>query len=266
MPRGVVAPSCEGGAKGAVAERVAMALPSDDDVDGQHDNVVDFELRSFGRRRGRKLSPRQTRLMAELLPRISPRIGMQPPADLAEGLFGPEITDVWLEIGFGGGEHLIWQAGHHRNIGLIGAEPFEDGVVKVLAAIEEQALNNVRVHAEDARDLLRWLPAASIGRAFILFPDPWPKRKHVKRRLINPQLLGQLARVMRPGAELRIGTDIGDYARTILMAFQGTDAFRWTAEGLEDWRQQPADWPPTRYQEKAGREGRRCAFLQFLRR
>ena len=113
---------------------------------------------------------------------------------------------------------------------------------------------------------MRWLPEGSIGQAFILFPDPWPKRKHLKRRLINPQLLGQLARVLRPGAELRIATDIGDYARTILMAFQGTDAFRWTAEGPADWQQQPEDWPATRYQEKAGREGRRCAFLRFLRR
>ncbi len=227
--------------------------------DGTHD------LRSFGRRRGRKLSPRQSRLMAELLPRIAPPLGEPPPNDLAQAIFGTDITDVWLEIGFGGGEHLIWQAAHNRSIGLIGAEPFEDGVVKVLAAIEEQALSTVRVHAEDARDLMRWLPAASIGRAFILFPDPWPKRKHVKRRLINPQLLAQLARVMRTGAELRIATDIGDYARTILMAFQGTDAFRWTAESPADWRQQTADWPTTRYQEKAGREGRRCAFLRFHR-
>lgn len=243
-----------------------MALPSDDDVSVPHDDNADLELRSYGRRRGRKFSPRQARLMAELLPRIAPPLSTPPPADLAQAMFGPGITDVWLEIGFGGGEHLIWQARNNLTTGLIGAEPFEDGVVKVLAAIEEQALGNIRIHAEDARDLLRWLPVASIGRAFILFPDPWPKRRHVKRRLINSQLLGQLARVMRPGAELRIATDIGDYARTILMAFQGADAFRWTAEGPADWRRQPADWPATRYQEKARREGRACSFLRFQRR
>lgn len=225
-----------------------------------------LELRSYGRRRGRKFSPRQARLMSDLLPLVSPPMTAPAPADLARGLFGAEVRDVWLEIGFGGGEHLIWQAVHNTHVGVIGAEPFEDGVVKVLAAIEDRALRNIRVHGDDARDLLRWLPEASIGRAFILFPDPWPKRRHAKRRLINVQLLAQLARVLRPGAELRIGTDIGDYARTILMAFQASDAFRWLATGPADWRLPPVDWPSTRYQEKAGREGRRCCFLRFVRR
>jgi tRNA (guanine-N7-)-methyltransferase len=185
--------------------------------------------------------------------------------DLAATLFSPRVADVWLEIGFGGGEHLLWQARHRANIGFIGAEPFEDGVVKVLAEIEDQQRSNVKIHAGDARDLLRWLPPASLGRVFILFPDPWPKRRHMKRRLVNTRLLAMLARVMRPGAELRIGTDIGDYARTILMAFQASDAFEWSARSPADWRQRPADWPPTRYEEKAIREGRRCCYLRFLR-
>jgi tRNA (guanine-N7-)-methyltransferase len=202
--------------------------------------------------------------MREVLPRVSPPLIDAPPRDPTQ-LFAPPVRDVWLEIGFGGGEHLLWQARHNADIGLIGAEPFEDGVVKVLAEIEEQHRTNVRVHADDARDLLRWLPPGCLGRVFILFPDPWPKRRHVKRRLVNTRLLALLARTMRPGAELRIATDIGDYARTILMAIQASDAFEWTARTPADWRDRPQDWPPTRYGEKAYREGRRCCYLRFNR-
>ena len=244
-------------------------MSEDINIDGAPVGVTgdaDLELRSFGRRRGRKLSPRQARLMAQLLPRISPQLDTPPPSDLAHGLFGPGKGDVWLEIGFGGGEHLLWQARHNPDVGLIGAEPFEDGVVRVLAAIEDDGLGNIRVHADDVRDLLRWLPPASLGRAFVLFPDPWPKRKHQKRRLVNAHLLSLLSRAMRPGAELRIATDIGDYARTILMAFQASGDFEWTANSAVDWRVRPADWPSTRYEEKAVREGRRSCYLRFLRR
>jgi tRNA (guanine-N7-)-methyltransferase len=127
----------------------------------------------------------------------------------------------------------------------------------VLSAIDEGRLANVRVSSEDARAVLRWLPPASLARAFILFPDPWPKKRHVKRRLINGSLLDELARVMRPGAELRIATDIGDYLRTILLAFHGHASFAWQAAGPQDWRERGPDWPPTRYEAKAEREGRR---------
>jgi tRNA (guanine-N7-)-methyltransferase len=222
------------------------------------------DLRSYGRRRGRKLSPRQERLIREILPRVSPRLADAPPRDPAL-LFAPPVREVWFEIGFGGGEHLLWQAHHHADIGFLGAEPFEDGVVKVLAEIEDQHRTNVKIHADDARDLLRWLPPACLGRVFILFPDPWPKRRHLKRRLVNARLLSLLARVMRPGAELRIATDIGDYARTILTALQASDAFEWVARSPADWRERPADWPATRYEKKAHREGRRCYYLRFDR-
>ncbi len=214
------------------------------------------ELRSFGRRRGRKRSPRQEHLMAAVLPRLA--------VDLVQPLAGTS-ADVWLEIGFGGGEHLVWQAVHHPGITLIGCEPFEDGVVKVLSVVEAQGLANVRLHADDCRPLLRALPEASIARAFVLFPDPWPKRKHVKRRLVSSALLDQLAHVMTAGAELRLATDIGDYARTMLIALMAHPSFRWTAEGPTDWRDRPADWPPTRYQAKAIREGRPCNFFRFVR-
>ncbi|MGE0767313.1 MAG: tRNA (guanosine(46)-N7)-methyltransferase TrmB [Hyphomicrobiaceae bacterium] len=203
--------------------------------------------------------------MRELLPRRAPPVATEQPASLG-GLFGRDVREVWLEIGFGGGEHLLWQAGQNPDVGLIGAEPFEDGVVKVLSAIEDDHLDNVLVHADDARLLLHWLPGASVNRAFILFPDPWPKRRHLKRRLVNSHLLRLLAHVLAPGSELRIGTDIGDYARTILMAFQRSGEFEWQVEGPDDWRQRPSDWPSTRYEQKAHREGRCCYYFRFIRR
>ena len=172
---------------------------------------------------------------------------------------------TWLEIGFGGGEHLIWQADANPDVGLIGCEVFEDGVVKALSAIEEGGLANVRLSTEDARELLRHLPDASLDRVFILFPDPWPKKRHVKRRLVNRGLFDHLARVMRPGGELRIGTDIADYLRTMLLAARGRADFAWQVQGPRDWRLRPTDWPQTRYEAKAVREGRRCYFLRFIR-
>ena len=220
------------------------------------------ELRSFGRRRGRKLSARQQHLLDEMLPRVSlPEVA---PGSLTQ-LFAPPKSRAWLEIGFGGGEHLVWQARANVDVGLIGCEVFEDGVVKVLSVIDEAKLGNVLLSTEDAREVLRRLPAASLDRVFILFPDPWPKKRHVKRRLINRALVDQLALVMRSGAELRIGTDIGDYLRTLLLAMRAHPAFVWQAHGPVDWRVHPADWPPTRYEAKAGQEGRRCYFLRFTR-
>jgi len=231
---------------------------------GKPVSFVQGELRSFGRRRGRKLSVRQDQLMAELLPTLSVDPQSPAPRDL-EGLFPEGVASVWLEIGFGGSEHLIWQAKANPNVGLIGCEPFEEGVVKALAAIDEGQLTNVRLLMDDVRPLLRWLPERSLSRVFILFPDPWPKKRHHKRRLFSPDLLRLLARVMAPGAELRLGTDIGDYVRTALLAVAGTSDFRWAAEGPADWRERPADWPQTRYEGKAGREGRRCYFFRFIR-
>jgi tRNA (guanine-N7-)-methyltransferase len=222
------------------------------------------ELRSFGRRKGRTLSPRQQRMMATLLPRLQVDLTKAPPRDVG-ALFDPAPGQVWLEIGFGGAEHLLWQAQHNDGVGLIGCEPFADGVAKALVAIEEKSLTNIRLHPDDARDLLRWLPVASIDRVFILFPDPWPKRRHVKRRLVNKELLAALAQVMRPGAELRIATDIADYLRTILIAFSAQRDFAWCCEAPADWSRRAADWPPTRYEGKALREGRRCYYLSFVR-
>lgn len=225
-----------------------------------NDSPTRTELRSFGRRRGRKISPHQKRLLDELLPRIA--VDLTRPA--TEQIHGGS-KPTWLEIGFGGAEHLIWQAERNRDVQLIGCEPFEEGVVKALGAIEEKSLDNILLHADDARAVLRWLPASSLQRCFILFPDPWPKKRHVKRRLISPPTLALLARVMKPGAELRIGTDIGDYARTVLLAMLTTPHFEWQARGAGDWRVRPDDWPETRYEAKAVREGRCRYYLRFRR-
>jgi tRNA (guanine-N7-)-methyltransferase len=203
-------------------------------------------------------------MLAEVGPGVRPDIAGPPPASAA-ALFAVPVSQVWLEIGFGGGEHLVWQAQHHPQVGIIGCEPFEEGVVKVLALIEEQGIANIQVHPDDVRPLLRWLPAGVLDRAFVLFPDPWPKMRHRKRRLVATPLLDQLARVLKPGAELRLATDIGDYARTMLAALMRHPEFRWTATGPSDWRKRPADWPPTRYEAKALREGRRCTYLRFAR-
>jgi len=222
------------------------------------------ELRSYGRRRGRKPSPRQALLLERELPRFAIRLSQSPPVKLGE-LFAPPVAEVWLEIGFGGAEHLIWQARANPRVGCIGCEPFTDGVVKALSAIVEANLANVRLYAEDARPLLRWLPDAGIARTFILFPDPWPKKRHHKRRLVSRATLAELARIMRPGAELRIATDIDDYARAILLAVRQQPSFRWTAEGPADWRERGTDWPSTRYEQKALSQGGRCTFFRFQR-
>ncbi len=222
------------------------------------------ELRSFGRKRGRRLSARQQSLLDDVLPRLALDRTDPSPRSLP-ALFAPPVREVWLEIGFGGAEHLLWQARHSPEVGLIGCEVFEDGVVKALTGVEEDALANVRLSSDDARDLLRWLPPASLGRVFVLFPDPWPKKRHLKRRLVTRAVLDLVARAMAPGAELRIATDIGDYARTILLAARGHPALAWQAEGAQDWRERPADWPQTRYEAKASGEGRRCYFLRFFK-
>lgn len=221
-------------------------------------------LRSFGRRKGKPLSPRQERLARDVLPRVGLPIEAPPPEPLS-GLFAVPTSETWLEIGFGGAEHLVWQAKSNPAVGLIGIEPYLNGVVKALDAIETLCLRNLRIMAGDARDALAWLPAASIARVFVLFPDPWPKKKHKKRRLLNAQTLGAIARVLRRGGELRLGSDIPDYVAQMLEVTLRTGAFRWLAERPADWRERPDDWPQTRYEAKARAAGRTCAYLRFER-
>jgi len=224
------------------------------------------DLRSFGRKRGRSLSARQRALLEHELPRFKLDLENPPPKKL-ENLFDLEVTSLWLEIGFGAAEHLIWQARENPQTGIIGCEPYIDGVVKALSAINEHGLKNIRLHDDDVRDALRWLPPACLDRVFILFPDPWPKARHRKRRLVNLQMFQHLAHTMAPGAQLIIATDIKDYARTILIAAQKADEeFLWQADSPQDWRTRPGLWPPTRYEQKAAREGRTPYFFTFQRR
>ena len=232
---------------------------------GKDDNArTHFEIRSFGRRRSRPLSARQQRLMGELLPKVVIRPTAIAPADISS-IFAAEVDECWLEIGFGGAEHLIAQARQHQNVGFIGSEPFEDGVVKALSEIEAHSLKNVRLYTDDIRHILSWLPANSISRTFILFPDPWPKKRHHKRRLVNKATLKALARTMPQGARLRIATDIGDYVRTIFTAINTSSGFQWLASGRSDWQNPPDDWIPTRYEQKAKQQGRCCYYLEFER-
>jgi tRNA (guanine-N7-)-methyltransferase len=210
------------------------------------------------------LSARKERLVGEVLPRLRLDLKSPAPARLAE-LFEVPVKEVWLEIGFGSGEHLLWQAEHNPAVGFIGCEPFINGVASLLGAIEDRGLKTIRVHEGDAREVLAWLPARSISRIFILFPDPWPKKRQLKRRLFSPGLVNELARVLSPGGELRFASDSGDYAAQVLLLMRRSGAFTWTAERAADWRERPADWPETRYERKALSEGRQPVYLRFRR-
>ncbi|MGI8724290.1 MAG: tRNA (guanosine(46)-N7)-methyltransferase TrmB [Methyloceanibacter sp.] len=221
-------------------------------------------LRSYGRRKAKPLGERKTRLMDQLLPRLRLDLAQAPPR--VSELFPQTVREIWLEIGFGSGEHLLWQAEHHSDIGFIGCEPFINGMASLLGAVEDRGITNIRVHDGDARDALAWLPEASIGRIFILFPDPWPKLRHRKRRLVSPETVPALARVLKQGGDIRFASDVGDYAAQALLAFQAGGQFDWLAERAGDWRMRPQDWPETRYERKAVSDGRRSAYLRFRRR
>jgi tRNA (guanine-N7-)-methyltransferase len=181
-------------------------------------------------------------------------------------LFTPPRERLWLEIGFGGGEHLAWQAAANPEIGLIGVEPFLDGVARLLRAIETDGLANIRLFTDDARLLLDRLPEASLERIFVLFADPWPKKRHWKRRIIAPATTARFADLLKDGGELRVATDDPGYRRWILAHLLAEPRLEWQVTGPDDWRTRPADWPPTRYEEKALAAGRRPVFLRFLRR
>ena len=264
----------------------------------------------YGRRKGPKLSAHQTQLVETLLSKLAltPEPGRDP-----RNYFNGDVKDVWLEVGFGGGEHFLWQAQHHADIGMIGAEPYLNGIAKLLSSLapaggegrgegvagrqkpesrnqnhavdasnsefERQSSDvehpphpdplplrgrgNIRIYTGDARDIIDALPDASLGRVFILFPDPWPKTRHHKRRFVQTELLDALARVMRRGAELRFASDDAPYMEWTLERLMAHPAFAWTARGPSDWLTRPEDWPPTRYEAKALHG--KPAYLRFLR-
>ena len=202
-------------------------------------------LRTFGRIRSRVIKPRQAALMTSLLPEVSVPEGPFDPRVLA-----PAATEVWLEIGFGGGEHLAAQAARRPETLLLGAEPFLNGVASALRHLQEARLANVRLHAGDARDLMACLPDACLDRVFILFPDPWPKLRHNKRRLIQPDFVAEAARLLKAGGRLRFATDWADYADQALATLRRSAHFEWLAEQAADWSRPPADHVTTRYEEK----------------
>ncbi|WP_068109825.1 tRNA (guanine(46)-N(7))-methyltransferase TrmB [Tropicimonas marinistellae] len=221
----------------------------------------------YGRRHGKTLRSSQKGYLDEDLDKLSPGPvdwEVNPdraPLDLA-ARFG--AREIWLEIGFGGGEHMVHQAVQHPDAAIIGCEPFINGVAMLLGKIRAAGAKNVAVHPGDARDLFDVLPAASISRAFLLYPDPWPKKKHHRRRFVTPEHLEPLARVLKPGAEFRVATDIPDYVRQTLEQVPA-HGFTWTAEGPTDWRAPWDDWLSTRYEQKALREGRVPHYLTFVR-
>jgi tRNA (guanine-N7-)-methyltransferase len=203
----------------------------------------------------------QADLVEALLPQVAvPAAG---PLDAA-ALFG-DSRALWFEIGFGSGEHLAAQAAANPGVGLIGAEPFLNGVVGALSHLRDNDLGNVRLHMGDALDVLERLPDASLARAFLLHPDPWPKARHAKRRFVNPGPLDLLAAKLAPGAELRIGTDHAVYCRWTLMQMAARRDFIWNAAARADWDVRPADWPATRYEAKARRQGHEVWYFRFTR-
>ncbi len=220
----------------------------------------------YGRLRGKALKPAQKRYLDDL-PALSPGpVGWdenpeRTPLDL-DALFGS--NPVWLEVGFGSGEHLVHQAEQNPGVGIIGAEPYINGVATLLGKLRKTPLENVRVHAGDARDLMEVLPPESLSKVFLLYPDPWPKARHHRRRFVTEEHLAPLHRAMKPGAEFRVATDIPDYVRQALEEVPKA-GFEWLAETSADWREPWADWPSTRYEQKALCEGRVPHYLTFRR-
>ena len=216
-------------------------------------------LRSYGRLKSRPIKPRQAALMETRLPELRVPAGPLDPAAIMPG-----ARETWLEIGFGGGEHMAAQAARHPDVLILGAEPFTNGVASAVRHIDEQGLSNVRVHDGDVREMIARLPDTSIARVFILFPDPWPKARHHKRRLVQDDTTAELARVLKPGGRLRFASDWADYVDWALERFTASPSFRWTATRADDWRVPPADHVTTRYEEKRLGD---CApaFLDFVR-
>jgi tRNA (guanine-N7-)-methyltransferase len=218
----------------------------------------------FGRRKGHPLRPHHAALYDTLLPKLALDITRPAPRDLRT-LFPLAVEDVRLEIGFGGGEHLIAQALGSPHIGFIGIEPFVNGMAKALAAIERHGLDNIRLFSGDATALIAWLPPASLMRIDLLYPDPWPKRRHWKRRFIQDASLRALARILRPGGMLHFATDISGYTSWVLARVLRSPEFSWTAEQARDWMEPWPGYSPTRYEAKARREGRTPAYFTFCR-
>jgi tRNA (guanine-N7-)-methyltransferase len=219
----------------------------------------------FGRRKGHRLRSHQAALLDTLLPRLALDLNAPAPGELVQ-LFPVPVDDVRLEIGFGGGEYLIAQAQAHPRTGFIGCEPFVNGMAKALAAIEAGSLANIRVHLGDAVPVIDWLPTASLTGIDLVYPDPWPKRRHWKRRFVQEQTVADMARMLRPGGEFRFVSDIPDYAAWTLARLLRSPDLVWMAERADDWRHPWPGFVRTRYEAKAVREERVPCYLVFRRK
>lgn len=223
----------------------------------------------YGRRKGKQLRPSQQTYLESDLADLSPGSVTwaanpdRAPLDLAARF--PGAKEFWLEIGFGGGEHLVHQAALNPDVAVIGCEPYINGVAMLLGKIRQSGVTNLAIHPGDARDLFDVLQPASISKAFLLYPDPWPKKRHHRRRFVTPEHLDPLAQVLAPGAEFRIATDIGDYVRQALQELTRHPCFEWEGNRAEDWRRPWDDWTQTRYEAKTLREGRTPHYLTFRR-
>ena len=216
----------------------------------------------FGRRKGHKLRPRQARLIETLLPRLAIDLTRPAPTELGL-LFVAPVSQVRLEIGFGAGEGMIAQAKENPQMGFIGVEPFVNGMAKALAAVEADGVRNIRLHFDDAVSLIAWLPEASLACIDLVHPDPWPKRRHWKRRFVQDEMVARLGRILRRGGEFRFVTDIADYAAWTLQRLTRSRDFEWTAQCADDWRNPWPGFINTRYYAKAAREQRQSCFLIF---
>lgn len=218
----------------------------------------------FGRRKGHKLRVHQAGLIEHLLPRLVLNLTGDPLSELA-ALFDVPVDDVRLEIGFGGGEHLIAEALSFPKIGFVGCEPYVNGMAKILTLIDANKIENIRLYAGDAAELLAWAPKISFGRIDLIHPDPWPKRRHWKRRFVQDATIAEMARVLKAEGEFRFVSDIDAYCAWTLAHFSRSPDFVWTAERASDWREPWPDYTMTRYGRKAEREGRKATYLRFKR-
>ncbi|MCO5160810.1 MAG: tRNA (guanine(46)-N(7))-methyltransferase TrmB [Mesorhizobium sp.] len=219
----------------------------------------------FGRRHGKTLRPMQATALAEVLPRLKVDLSTAPPDDLRT-LFPVPVDQIVLEVGFGGGEHLHHASGAHPSTGFFGVEPFVNGMASLLRLLEREPRANIRLYDDDATALLDWLPAGSLDRIDLFYPDPWPKKKHWKRRFVNRANLDRFARALKSGGIFRFASDIDHYVNWTLLEAERQGDFVWQARTPDDWRMPYPDWPGTRYEAKALREGRTPAYLRFARR
>lgn len=241
---------------------VAIRDPGNRDTSSGDDAALHPRGSFFGRRKGHKLRIHQADLIEHLLPRLALDIASQSPPDLA-GLFDAPVDDVRLEIGFGGGEHLVAEALAYPGTGFIGCEPYVNGMAKILAQIEAHSIGNIRLFAGDAAEWLAWAPPHALARIDLIHPDPWPKRRHWKRRFVQDATIAAMARVLKPQGEFRFVSDIDDYCAWTLAHLLRSPDFIWTAERADDWRLPWPGYAMTRYGRKAEREGRRAAYLRF---